>query len=111
MAEVIRKMESLINARSSYPRAHVSSGASKTQMLIANYNHYLDMIRSVTGLNEARDGSTPDPNALVGVQKLAALNSNTATRHILDGSSVYVQNSSRRTIVSHIRYLRVCRLY
>jgi hypothetical protein len=63
-----------------------SSGASKMQMLIANYNHYLDMIRAVTGLNEARDGSTPDPNALVGVQKLAALNSNVATRHILDGS-------------------------
>tara|TARA_R110001632_G_scaffold154235_1_gene272342 strand:- start:70 stop:936 length:867 start_codon:yes stop_codon:yes gene_type:complete len=41
------------------------------------------MIRSVTGLNEARDGSMPDSNALVGVQKLAALNSNTATRHIL----------------------------
>jgi hypothetical protein len=55
-------------------------------MLLANYNHYLDMLRSVTGLNEARDGSTPDPNALVGVQKLAALNSNTATRHILEGS-------------------------
>ena len=63
-----------------------NSGASKTQMLIANYNHYLDMIRAVTGLNEARDGSTPDPHSLVGVQKLAALNSNTATRHILDGS-------------------------
>ncbi len=61
-----------------------NSGANKLQMLIANYNHYMDMIRSVTGLNEARDGSTPDPNALVGVQKLAALNSNTATRHILD---------------------------
>jgi len=63
-----------------------NSGASKMQMLIQNYNHYLDMIRAVTGLNEARDGSTPDPNALVGVQKLAALNSNVATRHILDGS-------------------------
>ena len=63
-----------------------SSGASKTQMLIGNYNHYLSQIRQVTGLNEARDGSSPDPNALVGVQKLAALNSNTATRHILDGS-------------------------
>ena len=60
-----------------------NSGASKTQMLIGNYNHYLGMIRAVTGLNEARDGSTPDPNSLVGVQKLAALNSNTATRHIL----------------------------
>jgi hypothetical protein len=54
-------------------------------MLIGNYNHYMDMIRTVTGLNEARDGSTPDPNSLVGLQKLAALNSNTATRHILDG--------------------------
>jgi hypothetical protein len=46
----------------------------------------MDMIRSVTGLNEARDGSMPDPDSLVGLQKLAALNSNTATRHILDGS-------------------------
>ena len=62
------------------------------QLLIANYNHYLDMIRSVTGLNEARDGSTPDPNALVGVQKLAALNSNTATRHILDASLYMLKN-------------------
>jgi hypothetical protein len=66
-----------------------TGGASKMQLLISNYNHYLDMIRAVTGLNEARDGSTPDPNSLVGVQKLAALNSNTATRHILE-SSLYV---------------------
>ena len=44
------------------------------------------MIRDVTGLNEARDGSTPDARALVGVQKLAAANSNTATRHILQSS-------------------------
>ena len=72
------------NARVPIQQLTSNSGASKTQMLIANYNHYLDMIRSVTGLNEARDGSTPDPNALVGVQKLAALNSNTATRHILE---------------------------
>jgi len=74
------------NARVPITQLTSNSGAAKTQMLIANYNHYLDMIRSVTGLNEARDGSTPDPNSLVGVQKLAALNSNTATRHILEGS-------------------------
>jgi hypothetical protein len=73
------------NARVPITQLTSNSGASKTQMLIANYNHYLDMIRSVTGLNEARDGSMPDPNSLVGVQKLAALNSNTATRHILEG--------------------------
>ena len=71
-----------------------SSGGQKMQMLIGNYNHYLDMIRQVTGLNEARDGSTPDANALVGVQKLAALNSNTATRHILEASLYLTQTLS-----------------
>ena len=59
------------------------SGGNKMQAIIGNYNYYLQMIRDVTGLNEARDGSMPDKNALVGVQKLAAANSNTATRHIL----------------------------
>ena len=59
------------------------NGGAKMQSLIANYNYYLQMIRDVTGLNEARDGSTPDKNALVGIQKIAAANSNTATRHIL----------------------------
>jgi len=59
------------------------SGGNKIQALINNYNYYLQMMRDVTGLNEARDGSMPDKNALVGVQKLAAANSNTATRHIL----------------------------
>ncbi len=65
------------------------SGGAKIQALITNYNYYLQMIRDVTGLNEARDGSTPDKNALVGVQKLAAANSNTATRHILQ-SGLYL---------------------
>jgi hypothetical protein len=61
-----------------------SSGAnSKIQSLVNMYNQYLGMIRAVTGLNEARDGSMPDENSLVGTQKLAALNSNTATKHIL----------------------------
>jgi len=59
------------------------NGGNKIQALIANYNYYMQMIRDTTGLNEARDGSTPDKNALVGVQKLAAANSNTATRHVL----------------------------
>ncbi len=59
------------------------NGGAKMQSLIQTYNYYLQMIRDVTGLNEARDGSMPDKNALVGVQKLAAANSNTATRHIL----------------------------
>ena len=59
------------------------NGGGKMQSLIQTYNYYLQMIRDVTGLNEAKDGSTPDKYSLVGVQKLAAANSNTATRHIL----------------------------
>jgi hypothetical protein len=63
-----------------------SNGGGKMQSLIQTYQYYLQMIRDVTGLNEARDGSQPDKNALVGLQKLAANASNTATRHILQGS-------------------------
>jgi len=66
-----------------------SSGISKIQAMIQTYQYYLQMIRDVTGLNEARDGSTPDKNALVGLQKLAAANSNTATKHILQ-SLMYI---------------------
>jgi len=67
------------------PIQQINNGVNggKIQSLITTYNYYMQMIRDVTGLNEARDGSTPDKNALVGVQKLAAANSNTATRHIL----------------------------
>ena len=61
-----------------------NSGQAKIQSLVATYNHYMSMLRDVTGLNEARDGTRPDTYALVGLQKLAALSSNTATRHILD---------------------------
>ena len=66
-----------------------SNGGAKMQSLIATYNYYLQMIRDTTGLNEARDGSMPDKNALVGIQKIAAANSNTATRHILQ-SGLYL---------------------
>ena len=65
------------------------AGGNKIQSLISTYNYYLQMIRDVTGLNEARDGSMPDPKTLVGIQKLAAANSNVATRHILN-SSMYL---------------------
>ena len=70
------------------PIQQISNGAGQNKMgnLIQTYNYYLQMIRDVTGLNEARDGSSPDPKSLVGVQKLAAANSNVATRHILMSS-------------------------
>ena len=71
-----------------------SSGQGKIASLINTYNYYLQMIRDVTGLNEARDGSNPDKDALLGLQKMAANQSNVATRHILQGG-MYI-------------YLRVC---
>jgi hypothetical protein len=80
------------NARVPIQELNSSSGQQKMAALIGNYNHYLNMIRAVTGLNEARDGTVPDSRSLVGVQKLAAMNSNTATRHILD-ASVYITKS------------------
>ena len=63
-----------------------SSGLGKIQALIQTYQYYLQMIRDVTGLNEARDGSSQDKNSLVGLQKMAANASNVATRHIKQAS-------------------------
>jgi hypothetical protein len=89
------------NAKIPITQLNSNTGVGKTQMLITNYNHYMDMIRTVTGLNEARDGSTPDPNSLVGLQKLAALNSNTATRHILEGG-LYIYRSMAEALTYRI---------
>ena len=61
-----------------------SSGQGKIQSLIGTYQYYLQMIRDVTGLNEARDGSAPAKDSLVGLQKMAANASNIATKHVLD---------------------------
>ena len=77
------------NARVPIQQLTSSGGNAKIASLIQSYNYYLQMIRDVTGLNEARDGSSPDKDALVGVQKLAAANSNTATRHIVQ-AGLYV---------------------
>jgi len=63
-----------------------SSGQGKIQSLIATYQYYLQMIRDVTGLNEARDGSAPEKDTLVGLQKMAVNASNTATRHVMQAS-------------------------
>ena len=66
-----------------------SSGQAKIQSLIGTYQYYLQMIRDVTGLNEARDGSMPDKDSLVGLQKMAVNASNIATRHMMD-SLLYI---------------------
>jgi hypothetical protein len=77
-------------------------GGQQSQLLVQAYNYYMQMLRDVTGLNEARDGSDPDPYALVGVQKLAAANSNTATRHILH-SSLYITATIAEAISIRIK--------
>ena len=77
------------NGRVPIQELQSGSGGGKISSLITAYNYYLQNMRDVTGLNEARDGSTPDKNALVGLQKIAAANSNTATRHILQ-AGLYV---------------------
>ena len=74
-----------------------SSGIGKMQSLITAYNYNMQMIRDVTGLNEARDGAMPDANALVGLQKMAANASNTATKHIQD-ASIYLSLSTCENI-------------
>lgn len=73
------------NGRVPIQELRASGGNTKIASLIQSYNYYLQMMRDVSGLNEARDGSMPDQKSLVGLQKLAAANSNTATRHILQG--------------------------
>jgi len=75
-----------------------SDGGQKIQSLISTYQYYLQMIRDVTGLNEARDGSMPNSDSLVGLQKLAAANSNTATKHILN-SYLYLTVKTCENIV------------
>jgi hypothetical protein len=73
------------NARMPIQELQTSGSNAKISALINSYNYYLQMIRDVTGLNEARDGSKPTEASLVGLQKLAAANSNVATKHIQDG--------------------------
>ena len=63
------------------PIQELKGGAGQyLQELMASYNYNLERIRDVSGINEVRDGSAPSNDALVGVQKLALLASNNATR-------------------------------
>ena len=77
-----------------------SSGNQKIQSLIQTYQYYLQMIRDVTGLNEARDGSLPNSDSLVGLQKLAAANSNVATKHILNASLYLTLRTCENIVLS-----------
>ena len=56
-----------------------SAGQAKIGSLINTYNYYVQMIRDVTGLSEARDGTLPDKDTLVGLQKIA---NHTLSKHL-----------------------------
>lgn len=45
----------------------------------------IEQLRQVTGINEVRDGSAPDKNALVGIEKMRLLASNNTTRELYQG--------------------------
>lgn len=74
------------NAKVPIQEIRHSSGQDKISSLWNSIQISMDMIASVTGINQAIDASNPDKNSLVGIQKMAAYSSNVATRHILVGS-------------------------
>tara|TARA_R100000995_G_scaffold69035_1_gene37665 strand:- start:314 stop:2698 length:2385 start_codon:yes stop_codon:yes gene_type:complete len=67
------------------PIQELANGLSPSALYFVEvWNHNLNMIRTITGLNEARDGSTPSSKALVGVQKMAVNMSRNVTRSLND---------------------------
>ena len=54
--------------------------------MIALYNHYMQLIRDTTGINEQMDGTTPKGDALVGVQQIAIHQGNNAIHDITNAS-------------------------
>ena len=73
---------------------NTAGNLQKLQALRIERDSYRNDQREVIGLNKASDASTPDKESLVGLQKLASLNSNTATRHILDASKMITKRTA-----------------
>ena len=81
-----RTMSDTGEASGALPVQELDNGiGSDMEKLISIYAHNLQMIRDVTGVNEAREGAKPPSEALVGVQKLQIMASNNATKNINDG--------------------------
>lgn len=73
--------------------------SQKLTELIGLYNHYIQQIRDVTGINEIREGATPGSKALVGVNRIALEQSNTATKHILDAMMSIIGDLSKALLL------------
>jgi len=70
------------------PIREIGNSIRNINELIGIYNHYLRMIRDVTGINEVMDASTPKGDALVGVREQAIAASNNATYDITNASMI-----------------------
>jgi hypothetical protein len=74
------------NAQQPFKEIRTGDSINKLTALRNESLNYLTQLTDIIGLNKASDASTPDKDSLVGIQKLAAANSNLATRHILKGA-------------------------
>ena len=70
------------------PIREVGNAIRNVNELIALYNHYLRMIRDVTGINEVMDASSPKGDALVGVREQALAAGNNATYDITNAAMI-----------------------
>lgn len=66
-------------------RPSTSPQGSALSPLLNTWAKYEEQMRTVSGINPARDGSLPH-DALLGVNQMAQLASNTVTQHIVDAS-------------------------
>jgi len=70
------------------PIREIGNSIRNINELINLYNHYLRMIRDVTGINEAMDASSPKGDALVGVREQAIAAGNNAIYDITNASII-----------------------
>jgi hypothetical protein len=70
------------------PVREIGNAIRNIEQLINHYNHYLNMIRDTTGINEVMDGTTPKGDALVGVRQQAIAAGNNAIYDITNASLV-----------------------
>ena len=70
------------------PIREIGNSIRNINEMIALYNHYMRMIRDVTGVNEVMDASTPKGDALVGVQQIAIQSGNNAIYDVTNASAI-----------------------
>ena len=68
------------------PVREIGNQIRNIQELVALYNHYLQLIRDTSGINESMDGTTPKGDMLVGVQQNAIAQGNNALYDITHSS-------------------------